>query len=85
MPTQRRRSDLLAHLDVTGVVVIATEGARRLVAFVTPSSTSSAGLLEHLKAKLPDYMVPDRIVAMEAFPLSANGKVDRPTLARDQA
>lgn len=31
---------------------------------------------EYLRKKLPDYMVPDSIVIMQAFPLTFNGKVD---------
>ena len=33
-------------------------------------------LRSHLKAKLPDYMVPSFFVMLEAFPLNSNGKVD---------
>ncbi|HEY7414925.1 MAG TPA: amino acid adenylation domain-containing protein, partial [Ktedonobacteraceae bacterium] len=33
-------------------------------------------LRNHLKAKLPDYMVPHFFVVLDAFPLNANGKVD---------
>ncbi len=38
------------------------------------------GLKEKLKAKLPDYMVPSSIVVLDAFPLTANGKIDRAAL-----
>jgi amino acid adenylation domain-containing protein len=34
----------------------------------------------HLKEKLPDYMVPNALWVMSAFPLSPNGKVDRRAL-----
>lgn len=37
-------------------------------------------LKEKLKAKLPDYMVPSSIVVLDAFPLTANGKIDRAAL-----
>jgi amino acid adenylation domain-containing protein len=37
-------------------------------------------LRAHLRAKLPDYMVPARIVMLERLPLSPNGKIDRNAL-----
>jgi amino acid adenylation domain-containing protein len=37
-------------------------------------------LRESLLRRLPDYMVPSRIVLLDALPLSANGKVDRAAL-----
>jgi amino acid adenylation domain-containing protein/FkbM family methyltransferase len=36
-----------------------------------------AALRKHLKARLPQYMVPSAFVLMEKFPLNANGKIDR--------
>ena len=35
-----------------------------------------------IKDKLPRYMVPERYVIMDALPLSANGKIDRKSLAQ---
>lgn len=41
-----------------------------------------AALLEGLRAKLPAYMIPSRITVLDALPLNANGKIDRPALTR---
>ncbi|EPN00994.1 peptide synthase, partial [Pseudomonas syringae pv. actinidiae ICMP 18804] len=37
-------------------------------------------LKSHLKASLPDYMVPAHLVILDAMPLTPNGKLDRRAL-----
>ncbi|ODC03828.1 non-ribosomal peptide synthetase [Terasakiispira papahanaumokuakeensis] len=51
-----------------------------LVAYVTPQTVATAVLQAELAMLLPDYMVPTQWVAMAAFPLTANGKLDRQAL-----
>ena len=43
------------------------------------------GLKAHLKATLPNFMQPAEVVWLEAFPKSANGKLDRNVLAEGLA
>jgi amino acid adenylation domain-containing protein len=58
----------------------------RLVAYIVKSSSDEqpapdrAELRRHLKAVLPDYMVPQAFVYLDEMPLLANGKVDRRAL-----
>ncbi|WP_217987321.1 non-ribosomal peptide synthetase [Vreelandella alkaliphila] len=78
-------AELLAQPEVREAVVVAQEGpgASRLVAYVIPQAGSqldTSSLREALGQKLPDYMVPGVVVALEALPLNANGKVDRKAL-----
>jgi amino acid adenylation domain-containing protein len=59
------------------------DGDRRLVAFIVPQdeTVSTDSVRTGLRVRLPDYMVPARLVRVEALPLTPNGKVDRRALA----
>src|SRR5690348_7815873 len=82
---------LRAHRDVRQAAVIAAlrAGEPALAAYIVPRRGSAAAqpgtdLLEllrpHLRAALPDYMVPALVVAMPTLPLTPNAKVDRAAL-----
>jgi surfactin family lipopeptide synthetase A len=54
-----------------------------LVAYVVPTSSNGFdrnGLRQFLKQRLPEVMVPSKIVTLEHLPLTPNGKVDRHAL-----
>ncbi len=76
---------LAGHEEVSAASVVLREdahGARRLIAFVKGSANlDAAGLRTWLAGRLPDYMAPAEIHFVAAFPLNANGKVDRAALA----
>lgn len=56
-------------------------GTRQLVAYVVgPGARREAELREDLRRRLPEYMVPAWLVALDALPLTVNGKVDRAAL-----
>jgi thioesterase domain-containing protein len=50
-------------------------GDRRLVAYVTGTAQGEA-LRAQLRLRLPEFMLPAHFVALEALPLTANGKLD---------
>ena len=52
----------------------------RLVAYTVAPTLAPEALRAYLETKLPDYMVPAAIVPLRTFPLTANGKIDRPAL-----
>ncbi|HET9359033.1 MAG TPA: amino acid adenylation domain-containing protein, partial [Vicinamibacterales bacterium] len=82
---------LTSHPMVRGSVVVAQAGptAKRLIAYLVAESDrtpSTSQLREYLAQRLPDYMVPAVFMTLDAFPLTANGKVDRRALpAPDQS
>jgi D-alanine--poly(phosphoribitol) ligase subunit 1 len=55
------------------------EQADRLILFYQGTADSSA-LTNGLRNRVPDYMVPNKIIRMNALPYNANGKIDRKTL-----
>ncbi|GBE68122.1 hypothetical protein MFM001_45840 [Mycobacterium sp. MFM001] len=69
----------LAGCDgVEQAVVIAREdrpGDKRLIGYVT-GVADPAGIRETLGQRLPGYMVPAAVVALDALPLTLNGKLD---------
>jgi len=53
----------------------------RLVAFVVkPRESTISGFRRVLSAHLPDYMLPQALVAIDALPVTRNGKLDRNAL-----
>ncbi|RKH60321.1 non-ribosomal peptide synthase/polyketide synthase, partial [Corallococcus aberystwythensis] len=76
---------LTRHEAVRAAVVVVREdvaGEKRLVAYVTPNGEppTPAGFRDHLRALLPEYMIPTAFVVLDALPLTPNGKVDRKAL-----
>jgi acyl-coenzyme A synthetase/AMP-(fatty) acid ligase len=70
----------LPGVDRAEVVVDQSTGRTRLVAFVVSVSDAGEEFAETLRralaARLPAFMVPSRILLVEAIPLLAGGKVD---------
>ncbi len=83
---------LAAHPAVREAVVLARPaptGDLQLVAYVVPqpeaSLPSPSDWRTVLQQTLPEYMVPAAYVALDAFPLTPNGKLDRQALPTPDA
>jgi amino acid adenylation domain-containing protein len=73
---------LAAHPSVSQAVVVVREdrpGDPRLVAYATGEFAVDT-LRERLAETLPGYMIPSAFVALDEFPLTPNGKLDRRAL-----
>jgi amino acid adenylation domain-containing protein len=76
------------HSDVQTSCIIAREdtpGQKQLVAYVVAHQqvTPTISELRHsLKAKLPEYMIPQVFVMLESLPLTPSGKIDRRALPK---
>ncbi|WP_420574204.1 amino acid adenylation domain-containing protein [Kordia sp.] len=63
------------------VLVKEKNGNKYLVGYyVSDEEIKEEKIQESLSAELPDYMLPDMLVALERFPLTNNGKLDRKAL-----
>ncbi|MFK0249226.1 amino acid adenylation domain-containing protein [Amycolatopsis azurea] len=64
--------------DVTQATVTVREG--RLVAYVSPGDVDPEALRRELAERMPAYMVPAAVMALDVLPLTAHGKIDRKAL-----
>ena len=82
---------LARHPGVADAAVVVRDevGGKALAAYVVPRAPRGGGsvpedleerLREHLRAALPEYMLPAHLIALPALPLNANAKVDRRAL-----
>ncbi|ESP93929.1 non-ribosomal peptide synthetase [Pseudoalteromonas luteoviolacea] len=72
---------LMDGVEQAVVDVRVLNGVENIVAyFVAIKDIEKPQFKEHLASLLPDYMVPNHYVSLEAMPLTVNGKVDRKSL-----
>jgi len=79
---------LIQYAGVQQAVVTARDdgpnNSKRLVAYIVPETPETqitpGELRDHIKARLPDYMVPSVFVFLDKLPLTGSKKVDRKAL-----
>lgn len=70
-------------IQKAGVVTEGSEGDRQLIAYYSTSEEiPEKAIRDFLKKYLPDYMIPSRLISLQAFPLTENGKTDYKALAQ---
>jgi amino acid adenylation domain-containing protein len=78
-------SILIGNEQIKNAVVEQQEskqGDKRLVAYVVPfGKFDKQAVIAYLKDKLPQYLIPEKIIELESLPLTSNGKIDRKQLA----
>ncbi|WP_264072989.1 amino acid adenylation domain-containing protein [Mycobacterium cookii] len=70
-------------VSASTVVAVGTNGDQRLCAYVVGEGgrrPAEAELRHYLLNRLPEYMVPSAYVHLQAFPTTANGKLDKAAL-----
>jgi len=73
------------HPEVREAIVAIREdaqGEKRIVGYVVQEreTLTSVDLRNYLKQRLPDYLVPNIIMSLDAMPLTPNGKINRSAL-----
>ena len=70
---------IVSGADVVGSIAWpqANGMASGIVSFVGASTIDADSVIDELKNRLPPYMLPRRVIALERMPLNSSGKVDR--------
>lgn len=74
------RSFFHAEKKVLAMAFTNSEHLTEVALFVEAAQQDATPLVEYLRAKMPPYMIPTRILFIEEFPLNKNVKIDRTAL-----
>jgi amino acid adenylation domain-containing protein len=66
--------------QVVAAVNTTEAGFQSILLFIECEKHVIDGLEEHLKKRLPSYMIPKELITVSHFPLNSNGKTDRKAL-----
>lgn len=75
---------LLSHPDIEEAVVLSMKDSTQLAAFVkyrdAINKPSNEEIFSYLDKSLPSFMAPSQVTAVDSWPRTANGKIDREAL-----
>ena len=76
---------LMEIVEIENTTVLANVEEQYLAAYYqSEKELAREDIIELLKKKLPNYMLPHYYIRMEQFPLSANGKIDKKQLPKPE-
>ncbi len=62
-------------------IVLDLAGKKRLVTYFTASSKiDTSNMAVYLRGKLASYMIPSKLIQLDSWPLTSNGKIDKTSL-----
>ena len=75
-------SAIRAEYGIKTVAVVLSQTSEEpvIVAWCSADEGNEVFDLDRLALRLPDYMIPSRIISLAEIPLNVNGKIDRPKL-----
>ena len=68
---------LLDNAFVENCACIYDDEAKEICAFYIGENVDAAEIVNHLKSKIPAYMIPGKVIYLDRFPYNINGKIDR--------
>lgn len=77
--------DLIPDTEMNTVVHFLCDNELELAAFIKVKKSSSLNnqqVIEYLRKKIPSYMIPKKIIFVDAFPLNQSGKIDSSKLKK---
>ena len=72
--------EILGNINAAAVSYYNYSQINRIHLFLENYGGDKDIIIEKLKMKIPDYMLPSGITSLDSFPLNANGKIDRKAL-----
>ena len=74
--------EIIKYPKVREAIVNITEPSILSAYYVSDEQLNSKEIKEYLKKKIPEFMIPTNIVAIDRMPLNINGKVDKSLLPK---
>ena len=74
---EHRARELFKGQNAVAVSFENSSGATEIALFIEGRIEDTSILIEYLKSKIPNYMIPSKILTIDKFPLNSNAKVDR--------
>ena len=72
-----KKAAAYAAEGLSSAAVIYDKQEDKIILVYTGRQKDSAEIMNALKSRLPDYMLPQKIIRIKAMPINANGKTDR--------